>query len=64
VEHCEFLSWFCGSESHEQDGEMLMRGAARAKPAPGDPAMALGPPTNGRTIVRSVTEIGSSFAAG
>jgi hypothetical protein len=33
-----------------------MRALALGLPAPGDLAMALGPPMNGRAIIRSVTE--------
>jgi hypothetical protein len=57
IEHFDGLSWFAGSgESHEQDGEALMRAAtlcdvapatsrkvARPPSAPGDPAMAFEP---------------------
>jgi hypothetical protein len=45
-EHCDCLSWFAGSgESHEQDGETLMRAmtlckVTRPPSASGDPAMA------------------------
>jgi hypothetical protein len=44
IEHLCFLSWFCGHESHEQDGERLR---SREKPlhraASGDPAMTFMP---------------------
>jgi hypothetical protein len=53
IEHSFRLSWFCGHESHEQDGEKL-RGAPLRLPrlgggfkrdvaASGDPAMAFAP---------------------
>jgi hypothetical protein len=49
IEHCDCLSWFRGSESHEQDGETLRSraGAARPKKASSDPAMAF-KPSSGR----------------
>ncbi|MGB8043020.1 MAG: hypothetical protein WCF66_08670, partial [Pseudolabrys sp.] len=45
IEHCIFLSWFTASpESHEQDGEKLLRIIVmREATASGDPAMAFEP---------------------
>jgi hypothetical protein len=41
IEHCDCLSWFSRrGESHEQDGERLMRADPRPASASGDPAMA------------------------
>jgi hypothetical protein len=51
IEHFCFLSWFCGHESHEQDGERL-RGAEIPRPvaASGDPAMTF-MPIERRTLI-------------
>jgi hypothetical protein len=44
IEHCDGLSWFSGrGESHEQDGERLMRAKPRFPSASSDPAMAFEP---------------------
>src|SRR5438552_1716333 len=43
VEHCDCLSCFCGSKSHEQDGERLIRARLFARSASSDPAMAFLP---------------------
>jgi hypothetical protein len=65
IEHCDCLSWFAGSgESHEQDGETLMRAIPRRLSASSDPAMAFEPSKGRRANSRSVAEIGSAFAAG
>jgi len=51
IEHFRFLSWFCGHESHEQDGERL-RSAQIPRPvaASGDPAMTF-MPIERRTLI-------------
>src|SRR5437762_2553198 len=70
IEHCDCLSWFRGSgESHEQDGERLMRATTFCKvprllSAPSDPAMALAFLYTRRADDRPVAEIGSGLAAG
>src|SRR5215470_4450769 len=44
IEHCDCLSWFLRKgESHEQDGERLMRAEPRSLSASSDPAMAFEP---------------------
>jgi hypothetical protein len=44
IEHFFGLSRFCGNgESHEQDGEKLMRASLRPASASSDPAMAFMP---------------------
>src|SRR5262249_33289556 len=51
--HLCFLSWCCGHESHEQDGERL-RGAEIPRPvaASGDPAMTFMPIVRRTLIAR------------
>jgi hypothetical protein len=44
IEHCDCLSWFLRKdESHEQDGERLIRAQPRSPSASSDPAMAFEP---------------------
>ncbi len=55
VEHLCFLSWFCGHESHEQDGERLRRTAGvRSGAASGDPAMTFMPFAHRTIFVRAL----------
>jgi len=55
IEHCDFLSWFSRKrESHKQDGETLSaQRNCHAITASGDPAMAFGPSSMGRTFCPS-----------
>ncbi|HKA78529.1 MAG TPA: hypothetical protein VKD43_00795 [Xanthobacteraceae bacterium] len=65
IEHCDCLSWFSRKdESHEQDGERLIRAEPRLPSASSDPAMAFGLPLNGRVDHSTRHEIGSGLAAG
>jgi hypothetical protein len=56
IEHCDCLSWFSRKrESHKQDGETLSarQQGCNANTTSGDPAMAFGPSSMGRTFCPS-----------
>jgi hypothetical protein len=68
IEHCLFLSWFSAvPESHEQDGEKLLRVTVEhGEPtASGDPAMAFRTlPCRKRRTLPALAVASRAFAAG
>src|SRR5271168_2541697 len=65
IEHFCILSWFCGHESHEQDGERLRAiGVAQPVAASGDPAMTFMSFMRRTLIVRGCSGLGRRHCGG